>query len=391
MWRGAVFWVGFCILILAVLPFPVLPESSPNPDFKMGVHLLLLGRHTHFPREGWGEHLRYARQMTGPGGWVVQLVYGNDKNPAKWQHFLDACAELQLRPVLRLATVETPDYWAAPPADAASEWADFFAQLDIQQPVWVVVGNEPNNGSEWGGRANPAEYAQYFLAVASQLKALQKPIQIAPAALDLFLPHTNGLPFPGTDITMMDAAAFWDGMFAAQPNFMLYVDFWASHVYPLGAFHRPPWEQEFRFDRFQGAESIPIPYPPFQIYNRGINSYRWEQWYLESQFGVDMPPILITEYGYRHRESTNPLARDSGGAEVDSRTAAVYVEQAIFGHNTYGWTPLSRDPLLMGVVYFALAGTPDFWGHTNLLLVDNDGRVRETYPIYDMLVKYATP
>ncbi|MBZ0310049.1 MAG: hypothetical protein K8I82_28570, partial [Anaerolineae bacterium] len=167
--------------------------------------------------------------------------------------------------------------------------------------------------------------------------------------------------------------------------------FWASHVYPLGAFHRPPWEQEFRIDRFQGAESIPVSYPPFQIYNRGINSYRWEQWYLETQFGVEMPPILITEYGYRHRETTHPLARDSGGAEVDSRTAAAYVEQAVFGHNTRGWTPLSHDPLLMGVVYFALAGTPDFWGHTNLLLVDNKGRVQETYPIYDMLVKYATP
>ncbi|MBZ0308750.1 MAG: hypothetical protein K8I82_21965, partial [Anaerolineae bacterium] len=216
MWHSAVLMIF--ILLLAVLPFPQTSDSSPNSDFKMGVHLLMLGRHTHFPRQGWGEHLRYARQMTGVGGWVVQLVYGNDKNPTKWQRFLEDCAELQLRPVLRLATLETPDYWAAPSADAASEWAAFFAQLEIEHPVWVVVGNEPNNGGEWGGRANPAAYAQYFVAVASRLKTLQKPIQVAPAALDVFLPHTNGHPFPGTDITMMDAAAFWEGMFVAQPN-----------------------------------------------------------------------------------------------------------------------------------------------------------------------------
>lgn len=390
MWRVA----GILIVILALWPSPKSAEENPSPGFKIGTHLLFLGRHTHFPQGGWGEHLRYTRQMTGAGGWVVQLVYSNDMNPTKWQEFLAYCEKLNLRPVLRLATVETPDYWAAPPDDGeyqiiADQWAQFFSQMDIQNPVWVVIGNEPNNGSEWGGRADPAAYAHYFVAVASRLKTLDKPIKIAPAALDVYLPHTNHLPFPGTEITMMDAAAFLDGMFAAAPALMQYVDFWASHVYPLGAFHRPPWEQEFRVDRFQGAETIPVRLPPFQIYNRGINSYRWEQWYLENVIAVKMPPILITEFGYRHRESVDPLAGDGGGAEVDSRTTAAYVKQAFWGDNERGWIPLSHDPLLMGVVYFALAGTPDHWGHTNLLLVDAQGRVWGTYPIYDMLVTYA--
>lgn len=386
----------FLLTLIGVVPFsPTPPPMQPHENFKMGVHLLFLGKHTHFPRDGWGEHLRYARQMTGENGWVVQLVYGNDKNPEKWQHFLDDCAKLQLRPILRLSTVDTPDYWAAPPQDEnyatiASEWADFFEQLNLENPVWVVVGNEPNNGGEWGGTANPTAYAQYFVAVASRLQALNKNIFIAPAALDLFLPHTNGLSFPDTNITMMDAAAFLDGIFAAEPDLMDYVDFWASHVYPLGAFYQPPHVQAFRIDRFQGAESIPIINPPDGIYNRGINSYRWEKWYLETIIGVKMPPIIITEYGYRHRETVDFAASDSNGAEVDSRTAAVYVTQAIFGHTqAWGWTPPAHDPNVMGVVYFGLAGAPEFWGHTNLLLVDDNGRVQGTYPIYDELVKWA--
>lgn len=400
MWRVLIL-PTFFLLTVGFWPFPKTDAGQQDhSDFAVGVHLLFLGRHTHFPREGWGEHLRYARHMTGENGWVVQLVYSNDMNPEKWQRFLADCTQLKLRPILRLATVETPDDWAAPPkgknedyAEIATQWADFFENMTFENPVWVVVGNEPNNGGEWGGTANPTEYAQYFVAVASRLKMLDKPIFTAPAALDMFLPHTNELPFPGTQKTMIDAAAFLEGMFAAEPDLMSYADFWASHIYPLGAFHRPPWEQEFQIDRFQGAEKLPIIQPPFHIYNRGINSYRWEKWYLETVIGVEVPPILITEFGYRHRESVDSQAIDSGGAEVDSVTAAAYTERAIFGNDGQphlGWTPLMDDPDVIGVVYFALAGVPTFWGHTNLLLVDNDGNVMGTSPLYDMLVKHAS-
>lgn len=397
--RGTILLAVLLLVWAGLQPFHApSPPLTPHTNFKMGVHLLVLGKHTHFPRDGWGEHLRYARQMTGENGWVVQLVYQNDLNPVKWQQFLEDCEQLQLRPVLRLATQETPDHWAAPPQDKnggyagiADAWTTFFEQLALKNPIWVVVGNEPNNGGEWGGTANPTDYARYFVAVASRLKTLQKPIWIAPAALDLYLPHTNGLPFPGTQTTMMDAAAFWDGMFATEPHLMDLVDFWASHVYPLGAFHRPPQEQAFQVDRFQGAEQLPIIHPPYGIYNRGINSYRWEKWYLENVIGVKIPPILITEFGYRHRESVQLDAVDSGGAEVDSRTAADYAVAAIFGNNhAWGWIPPAHDPDVIGIVYFALAGAPKFWGHTNLLLVDEHGQVWGTYPIYDELVQRTT-
>ena len=259
----------------------------PATPFTVGAHLMMTGKHTEFPRHTWGEHLRYVRQMSGPGGWAVQVVQINDLNPEKWNAYLEAVFALELRPVLRLATYpgEGSGHWVQPDADAPAAWADFFTQLELTQPVWVVVGNEPNSGAEWGGRADPSGYAGYFVATTRRLRQLEQPIFISMAALDLYAPHTNDLSFSGLDITMMDAAAFWDGVFAAQPRIMRYVDFWASHAYPDGPFTRPPWEQTFRFDRVHGAERLPILQPPSGVHNRGVNGYEWERWYLHHDDG----------------------------------------------------------------------------------------------------------
>lgn len=379
------------------------PAPTLNPDFRMGVHLLMdSGGTIPFP-DNWHEHLRYAHLMTGEGGWVVQVVQSNDLNVAKWQQFIDDCARLGLRPVLRLATYPSDGHWAAPPMDQdggyatiAQQWQDFFARLQLEQPVWVVVGNEVNNGAEWGGRAEPRAYLRYFLAITTRLRQLDQPLYVAMAALDLYTPHTNGQPFPGTDITMIDAAAFLDEIFAAQPDILSHVDFWAGHVYPLGAFYRPPWEREYRIDRMNGAEFLPLIDPPAGLYNRGVNGYQWERWYVTVVHGQAMPPILITEMGYRHRESMYIGGYDAPNALVDGMTAAQYLELTLFGNQgrypdlpETGWQPLATDPDVLGVVYFGLAGRPEFWGHSNLLQVNERGAVIGTTPLYDVLVKHA--
>jgi hypothetical protein len=371
-------------------------DKREVPPFRLGVHLLMTGKNTDFPRAAWGEHLRYARQMTGAGGWVVQVIQSNDLNAEKWQDFLDDCYTLELRPVLRLATHLDPQtgYWVAPPKgqydELATGWGNFFAQLHLPQPLWVIVGNEPNSGGEWGGRADPAAYADYFMAVAAELKRLDQPIYLAMAALDLYAPHTNDQPFPGSETRLMDAAAFLDGIFQEQPRLMDYVDFWASHPYPMGPFSDPPWEQAYHFDRIQGAERLPLIHPPAGIYNRGVNGYQWEAWYLKNVHGIDIPPILISEFGYRHRETVDPRAGDKPVQELDALTIAAYLDAVIWGNadpSRSGWTPLVDDPKIMGVVYFALAGDPRLWGHSALLRVDRSGRVLGTYPHYDLLGK----
>jgi hypothetical protein len=160
----------------------------------------------------------------------------------------------------------------------------------------------------------------------------------------------------------------------------------------MGPFSDPPWQQTYHFDRFQGAEDLPLIDPPVGIHNRGVNGYQWESWYLKNVHRIDIPPILISEFGYRHRETVDPRASDKPAQELNTLTIAGYLEAAIWGNIESlhsGWTPLADDPKIMGVVYFALAGDPRSWGHSALLQVDQAGRVLGTYPHYDLLVKRA--
>jgi len=46
---------------------------------------------------------------------------------------------------------------------------------------------------------------------------------------------------------------------------------------------------------------------------------------------------------------------------------------------------------VIGVVFFALDGHPQFWGHTNLLALDQQGRVLEPYAPFDLLESISRP
>lgn len=398
----AVFLVGLMVGMNSLLWLR--PHPAPTvPTFQLGAHLLMTGRHTDFPLRGWGDYLRYTAQMTGEGGWVAQVVQINDLDVAKWQAFLDDCYQLGLRPVLRLAThLDAEGQWVVPDptkhyAKVAQQWSDFFAALHLPDTLWVIIGNEPNSGVEWDGRVDPTAYAHYFVTVAQHLRRLNKPLQLAPAPMDLYAPHSNNLPFPGLTITMMDAGSFWDAMFLAAPRWMDYADFWASHSYPSNTFSNPPWAQSYQVDRLNGAENLPRHDPPAGIYNRGVNGYQWERWYMASQHNVIIPPVLISEFGYRHAYSTVPESRTQVGQAHPISDITAYLEMAIWGnHGRYpdqpnsGWTPLADDPTIIGVIYFGLAGHPQNWGHSNLLRVDEVGNVLGTYPHYDMLVRQNT-
>jgi hypothetical protein len=54
-----------------------------------------------------------------------------------------------------------------------------------------------------------------------------------------------------------------------------------------------------------------------------------------------------------------------------------------------GWTPWLDDPRVIGVVFFALDGHPSSWDHTNLLALDQQGRVLDTYAPFDLLAKIS--
>jgi hypothetical protein len=388
--------LAVCLWTLAACQTPTPPSAN-----RLGVHLLLDdGRHA-WPVDVWTEHLRYARKAVGDWGYVTELVRMDDLEPARWQPFLDLCADLHLKPIVRLATVYDAEHgwWVAPMPDddgsyhsMAARYADFVAALRWPAGVpIVVVGNEPNHGNEWSGHPDPAAYARFLVDVADALHAANPATQVLNGGLDPFTPNTGSSPWVD-GMFYLDEESFIDGMAAAYPSVFDRLDGWSSHSYPLGPFSEPPWEQTYQVDWLNGAFNPAHVEPPPGITNRGVNGYQWELFKLAT-YGVRSLPIYITETGWRHAESVEPASADNNPASPDAQTVAHYLSLALWGNGgryleypEEGWTPWLDDPRVAAVTPFALDGYPAEWGHTNWLLLDGDGQVLGEYPFFDALV-----
>lgn len=384
------------ILIALLLMGSILTAAAhaQPPANRLGIHLLLDDGRNHWLPEVWAEHLRYAREAVGEWGYVVQLIRSDDLDVAKWQQFMDLCAELHLTPIIRLATVynRRAKWWEAPPLDIdgsyvtfAARYVAFLTALDwTTEPHYVIVGNEPNHGDEWGGSANPAAYARFLIDVADALHAADPNVRVLNAPFDPYTPHTNGAPFVN-GMTYFDAESFMDAMVAAQPDVFARIDVWASHSYPLGPLTEPPWIQTYQVDYLNGATNPAHVEPPPGIHNRGVNGYEWELFKLAT-YGITNLQVMITETGWLHAESTDTDASDP--AFPAAPTAAAYLDLALRGNKgrsldypETGWTPWLDDPRVIAIAPFALDGYPPEWGHVNWLMLDNAGNVLGTYPM----------
>jgi hypothetical protein len=382
------------------------PPAHAAAQSKLGIHMLLDDGRNAWPTDVWPQHLRYARQAIGNWGYVTELIRSDDLAVAKWQHFMDLCAELHITPILRLATTYDTDndWWRAPEPDPdgsygtlAARYADFIAGLAWPtSDHYVIIANEPNHGNEWSGRPDPAAYARFLIDVADAIHAADPESRILNAGLDPYTPHTGDLPFPGSHYYFMDEETFLDEMHAAYPDVFTRLDVWASHAYPQGPFTEGPWQQSFGIDLMHGASNPNHAPPPQGVNNRGINGYEWELFKL-STYGVDPLPVMITETGWRHAETSDPAATDNGRSLPTAETVAVYVDLAFFGNDgrypelpADGWTPWAEDPRVVAVTPFALDGHPSEWGHTNWLALDNQGTVLGTYAPFELLATRST-
>ena len=203
---------------------------------------------------------------------------------------------------------------------------------------------------------------------------------------DLVLVSPGSIPITtsGQIRRQQSAELYRDGSFAR-------LDAWASHPYPMGPMTEGPWQQAFQVDRIDDAAHLQPTEPPPGIHNRGINGYEWELFKL-STYGVGPLPVMITETGWRHAESTDPDASDGGPSLPDAATVAIYLDLALRGNGgrypelpEEGWTPWLADPRVEAVTPFALDGQPAEWGHTNWLALDPEGNVLYTYPPFEAL------
>ena len=143
------------------------------------------------------------------------------------QQLLDRCFEQHLQPIIRVSTrfdIET-ETWSRPEPEDAERWRAFLEKGRWPtKRVWVIAGNEPNLGREWGGEVDSFGYAQYlshFLDVfadSERFKVVNGPLDAS-----------NSTEMP----KMQDAYEFLGGMEAAVPGIFTRLAGWASNPYSV--------------------------------------------------------------------------------------------------------------------------------------------------------------
>ena len=225
-------------------PLPGEIAQGPIPNNIVGLNVARL----HQPLYIWA-----ASDLVNANGgdWgyltVVWTMQDREAPMAEYnlQLFLDRCFEFHVQPIVRVATkfeakreptvpgqpVVKPNpqgaegTWMRPDWDEPQKWRDFFERGRWPtRHAWIIVGNEPNLGREWGGEVDATGYARYldhFLDVFADAPRFD----VVSGALDIS--NTTALP------VMQDALEFLDAMGEAVPGLFARLPAWASNPYSV--------------------------------------------------------------------------------------------------------------------------------------------------------------
>lgn len=212
---------------------------------------------------------------------TVPLTLKDLEKKGDWQHFLDECHRLKIRPILRLTTSFADGAWKQPNRVDIMAYANFLTSLEWHRPeLTIILFNEPNHASEWGGKIDPESFGAISEFAAMWFKTEGKTYTILPAAMDLAADGRNGT---------MEAFAYWRRALAAHPTFIDRIDGWNSHSYPNPAFSSSPskigkdslrgYEAELAFIRGYTIRDFPV-YITETGWNQNVLSY----WKLQTYF-----------------------------------------------------------------------------------------------------------
>ena len=217
-------WLALALGLL-FLPAPPLGSGPAQADGQrnnpVGINLVR-----------WTElqYVRAAGQLVnsngGDWGYVTLVLIDDDRqDPARVQRLLDECARDHLTPIIRVATRFNLErgIWSRPYWNDPYYWRDLFDSLHWPTTSrYVVIGNEPNLGREWGGTVDPAGYARY-LGKWLDVYADDSRYHIFNGALDA----SNDTLMPDR----MDEFEYIDAMREAEPAIFDRLQGWASNPY----------------------------------------------------------------------------------------------------------------------------------------------------------------
>ena len=317
-------------LLLFGLPIPTHAIEDPlaKPNNKHGIHIL-------FDTE-LDEAAALVNSNGGQWGYVVIPIQAGDRNLEKWQEFMNKAKKLKIIPIVRLAT--EGDYfntkvWRKPKEEDVLDFANFLNSL--YWPIknrYVIVFNEVNRDDEWGGSANPREYAQLLSYASIVFKSLDPDFFVLNAGLDNASINGNGA---------INKLTYLQRMQQSVPGIFNQIDGFNSHAYPNPAFSQPPSSQ--------GVMSL--------------YSFRFER-SLIAQFSEKKLPVFITETGW-------------SGTSLSDETRAAFYKEAFVG--------IWSDPDVTAVTPFLLrAGGGPF---EQFSFINQDGKPTQQYEAVQKIQK----
>lgn len=271
----------FFLIVSLLSPSTIFAITDPlaQPNNKIGIHIL--------DDFELSEAAKLINSNGGDWGYVTIPITINDTNYEKWQTFMKNCKTFHIIPILRLATEgeqTNSGIWREGTRADIVKLAEFLATLNW--PIknrYIIVFNEVNRSDEWGGKINPAEYAEILSFTTTIFKSKNPDFFIISAGLD------NAAPNQGSKF--MDEYEYMKNMQLEIPGIFNQIDGLASHSYPNPGFSQPP-----------ATDSA-----------RGVSSFRYERALAESLSNKKLP-VFITETGW------------SGETIPDKKRAEYYTE-----------------------------------------------------------------
>ncbi len=215
--------------------------------------------------------------QNGDWGWATVVIKTDQLDFNMWQDFFNNCRKYHIIPIIRIATIGEKDYWKIPEYSDIDHLVSFLNSLNWPtKQQHIILFNEINHGSEWGGEVNIKDFTDKSFYAAKKFKETNPNFFVLSGALDLAAPEKPP--------QFKSAENVYKEILSLNPNYFDQIDGLASHSYPNHGFIGTPSNT--------GQHSI-----------RG---YLWELSLLKKLNVNKELPVFITETGWPHREGLKP-------------------------------------------------------------------------------------
>ncbi len=234
----------------------------------------ILGMHLLHPDE-----INQFRQIYKDDAWrfvTIPLTLNDIGKYQEWQKFFDQAYQLKVIPIIRLSTrFDTSiNAWKIPSRKDITDLARFLSSLDWHQnEKFVIVFNEVNHATEWGGKIDPLLYGGILKFTSNWFHWEGNNYKILPAAMDLAASNSN---------ETREAFSYLKSLYDFDNEIFDKVDYWNSHSYPNPDF----------------AAS------PIRTGQNSIRGFTYELNWLKNKTGKDFD-VFITETGWASSYLTN--------------------------------------------------------------------------------------